>query len=127
MSGRKKKTIPPAKERRITIRLTEDQYEVIDKNAKLSQLSLSEYIRRCLLNQKIPEYNIIIHDDQEILKELHKINKLGNNINQIAKHLNQGGKMTNPLAAQLKQLHQLLWDTVMKLDAAVEKEYAPKK
>ena len=124
MSGRKKKTIPPTIERRITIRLTEDQYEVIDKNAKLSQLSLSEYIRRCLLNQKIPEYNIIIHDDQEILEELHKINKLGNNINQIAKHLNQGGKMTNPLAAQLKQLHQLLWDTVMKLDAAVEKEYA---
>lgn len=127
MSGRKKKTLPPAKERKVTIRLTEEQYEVVIGNAKLSQLSLSEYIRRCLLNQNIPEYNIIIHDEHEILEELHKINKLGNNLNQIAGHLNQGDKMTNPLAAQLKQLRQLLWDTVMKLDEAVEKEYSAKR
>ena len=32
----------------------------------------------------------IIHDEHEILEELRKINKVGSNLNQIARHLNQG-------------------------------------
>lgn len=67
MSGRKKKTLPPPKEQRITIRLTDDQYQVLKKECQLSQLSVSEYIRRLLLNREIPIYPIIIHDEHEIL------------------------------------------------------------
>ena len=66
----------------------------------LSQLSVSEYIRRLLLHRKIPIYPIVIHDDRELIEELHKINKVGNNLNQIARYLNQGGVLTNPLAKQ---------------------------
>ena len=112
MRGRKKKDLPPAKERFVGLRFTEEQYSVLEHNAKAAQLSVSEYIRRS-----------IIHDEHEILEELRKINKVGSNLNQIARHLNQGGVMTNPLAAELKGIARMLHDTCMKYDAAVEKEY----
>ena len=123
MRGRKKKDIPPAKSRYVPLRFTEDQYSVLEHNAKAAQLSVSEYIRRSVTGQKIPEFQPIIHDEHEILEELRKINKVGSNLNQIARHLNQGGVMTNPLAAELKDIARMLHDTCMKYDAAVEKEY----
>ena len=98
MRGRKKKDLPPAKERFVGLRFTEEQYSVLEHNAKAAQLSVSEYIRRSVTGQKIPVFQPIIHDEHEILEELRKINKVGSNLNQIARHLNQG-------------------------DAAVEKEY----
>ncbi len=108
MAGRKKKTLPPPKEHRITIRLTEDQYEVLKNECKASQLSVSEYIRRLLLNRKIPVYPIIIHDEHEILEELYKINKLGNNLNQIARYFNSNGLMNNEVYKELKEVIHLL-------------------
>lgn len=123
MRGRKKKDIPPAKSRYVPLRFTEDQYSVIESNAKAAQLTVSEYIRRSVTRQKIPVFQPIIHDEHEILEELRKINKVGNNLNQIARHLNQGGMMTNQLAVELKSIAGMLHDTCMKYDAAVEKEY----
>lgn len=79
------------------------------------------------MNQKIQEYNIIIHDEHEILEELRKINKLGNNLNQIIRYFNNNGLMNNRIARDLKEVKQALWDAVMKFDAAVEKEYQPVK
>lgn len=125
MRGRKKKNMPPAKERRITIRLTEDQYSVLKKECRSSQLSVSEYIRRLLLNRKIPIYPIIIHDEHEILEELRKINKIGKNLNRIARHFNSNGLMTNEVYKELKETIRLLHGTCMKYDEAVEKEYYP--
>ncbi|MBR2845587.1 MAG: plasmid mobilization relaxosome protein MobC [Solobacterium sp.] len=123
MSGRKKKTLPPPKEQRITIRLTEYEYQVLKKECQLSQLSVSEYIRRLLLNREIPIYPVIIHDEHEILEELRKINKVGNNLNQIARHLNQGGVMTNSLALELRNIAHHMHDSLIRLDEAAEKEY----
>ena len=45
MRGRKKKDLPPAKERFVGLRFTEEQYSVLEHNAKAAQLSVSEYIR----------------------------------------------------------------------------------
>lgn len=125
MSGRKKKTIPPAKERKVTIRLTEDQYAVISHSARMSQMSVSEYIRRILMNQKVPEYNIIIHDEHKILEELRKINKLGNNLNQIARYFNENGLMNNTLYKDLKSLIYDLHGATLRFDEAVVREYEP--
>lgn len=125
MAGRKKKTLPPPRQHRITIRLTEEEYDVLKKECQLSQLSVSEYIRRLLTNLEIPVYPIIIHDDKELIGEIGKLNKVGNNLNQIARHLNQGGMMTNPLAVELRSIASYMHDSLMRLDAAVEKEYQP--
>lgn len=123
MSGRRKKDIPPAKIRSVGIRFTEEQYSVLEHNAKQARLSVSEYIRRSVLNQKIPVFQPIIHDEHEILTELRNINKVGNNLNQIARYFNQGGMMNNQIAVDLKSLIKHLNDSCIRFDTAVVKEY----
>ena len=127
MSGRYKKDIPPAKIRSVGIRFTEEQYSVLEHNAKQARLSVSEYIRRSVLSQKIPVFQPIIHDEHEILNELRNINKVGNNLNQIARYFNQGGMMNNQIAVDLKRIIKLLNDSCIRFDAAVVKEYGNSK
>ena len=127
MSGRHKKEIPPAKIRPVGIRFTEEQYSVLEHNAKAARLSVSEYIRRSVLSQKIPMFQPIIHDEHEILNELRNINKVGSNLNQIARYFNQGGMMNNQIAVDLKNIIKQLNDSCIRFDAAVVKEYGNSK
>ena len=100
---------------------------MLEHNAKQARLSISEYIRRSVLSQKIPVFQPIIHDEHEILNELRNINKVGNNLNQIAHYFNQGGMMNNQIAVDLKRIIKLLNDSCIRFDAAVVKEYGNSK
>lgn len=120
--ARKKKELGQ-KERTIHFRVSEAFYEVIAHEARQCGLSISEFCRRVLLNRRIKKLPVIIHDEREIKQELRNIDRLENNMNQIARHLNQGGVLTQPLADEL-------WKELTKLDLAihdfnlaVEKEY----
>ena len=120
--ARKKKELGQ-KERTIHFRVSEAFYEVIAHEARQCELSISEFCRRVLLNRRIKKLPVIIHDEREIIQELRSIDRLENNMNQIARHLNQGGALTQPLADEL-------WKELTKLDLAihdfnlaVEKEY----
>ena len=112
-----------AREKTIHFRVSEAFYEVIAHEARQCGLSISEFCRRVLLNRRIKKLPVIIHDEREIKQELRNIDRLENNMNQIARHLNQGGALTQPLADEL-------WKELTKLDLAihdfnlaVEKEY----
>ena len=120
--ARKKKELGK-KERTIHFRVSEAFYEVIAHEARQCGLSISEFCRRVLLNRRIKKLPVIIHDEREIKQELRNIDRLENNMNQIARYLNQGGALTQPLADEL-------WKELTKLDLAihdfnlaVEKEY----
>ena len=111
------------REKTIHFRVSEAFYEVIAHEARQCGLSISEFCRRVLLNRRIKKLPVIIHDEREIKQELRNIDRLENNMNQIARHLNQGGALTQPLADEL-------WKELTKLDLAihdfnlaVEKEY----
>ena len=124
--GRKKKDIG-VKEKRIYIRVSEALYEVITYSAKKSGLSIAEYCRRAVLNQPIKKLPIIIHDEKEIAQALRNIDanlsRLGNNMNQIARHLNQGGAITQPVLDEVEQELTKLDLSVDNFNRAVEKEY----
>lgn len=124
--GRKKKDIG-VKEKRITIRVSEALYEVIAYSAKKSGLSLAEYCRRAVLNQPIKKLPVIIHDEKEIAQTLRSIDtnisRLGNNMNQIARHLNQGGTITQPVFEDIEQELTKLDLSIDNFNRAVEKEY----
>ena len=123
MRGRKKKDIPPVKSKVFTIRMSEDEYAVLKSYAADAQLPASEYIRRCVSGKEIPIYQPIIHDESEILKELQNINKIGSNLNQIARYFNQGGKYNDVLGTEIRAILQHLNDSCIRFDEAVEKEY----
>ena len=124
--GRKKKDIG-VKEKRIYIRVSEALYEVIAYSAKKSGLSLAEYCRRAVLNQPIKKLPVIIHDEKEIAQTLRSIDtnisRLGNNMNQIARHLNQGGTITQPVFEDIEQELTKLDLSIDNFNRAVEKEY----
>ena len=73
------------KDRRITVRFTQDEYDFIVSSKENDKMKLSAYIRNLVLSK-------IGHSDVRIDKELQRLNyeirKIGVNINQIANKLN---------------------------------------
>ena len=67
----------------ITVRLSESDYELLREKVKKSGLSQAEFLRRAIFNAKIISATGIV-------KFIPELNKIGANINQIAKRCNQG-------------------------------------
>lgn len=72
------------KTRRLEFRLTENDYQIIEKNYQKSIYpTKSEFMRKTLLNSKINNFNY-----KFINLYVFQIKKIGNNINQLVKKLN---------------------------------------
>ncbi len=99
----RKKDVLGTREKTIHFRVSEAFYEVIAHEARQCGLSISEFCRRVLINRPIKKLPVIIHDEREIKQELRNINKLGNNLNQIARYLNDGGQMNETLSQEIKK------------------------
>ena len=79
------------KERRVTFRLTDMEYEMIETHADNAEMTISEYIRHQLLKGKVDVYYSIVADVPELKKLTNEFARIGNNLNQIAKYFNTGG------------------------------------
>lgn len=89
--GRKKKTLPPTKSHRITVRLTEDMHALLISYAKNSRVTPVEYIRGLILGKVPPPIIETSFDCTELLIQLRQLGYIRSNLNQIAKHLSSGG------------------------------------
>ena len=98
-----KKENPPTKERFIHVRVTEDLYDVIAKEAEEAHLSVSEYLRKLATDKRITLRKEVVFDNPELLSALSNLGKIGSNLNQIARHLNEGGSMNLSLRKELLQ------------------------
>lgn len=101
--ARPKKENPPTKERFIHVRVTEDLYDVIAKEAEEAHLSVSEYLRKLATDKRITLRKELVFDNPELLSALSNLGKIGSNLNQIARHLNEGGSMNLSLRKELLQ------------------------
>ena len=108
----RKKDVLGTREKTIHFRVSEAFYEVIAHEARQCGLSISEFCRRVLINRPIKKLPVIIHDEREIIQELRNINKVGNNLNQIARYLNEGGQMNETLSQEIRK-------TLTTLDLAI--------
>ena len=98
--GRKKKQLP--RSRIIGLRVTEELYEILEKDARASRMNLSDYIRGLILGKTPTAHYDVVFNDPEILKIFHDLSGYSNNLNQIARYLNSGGTMTNPLWKEVR-------------------------
>lgn len=95
------------KNKRITIRIEEKLKEKIKLESEKSNMTMSQYINNCLNNKSI----IVIEKGKEIYYEL---NKIGNNLNQIAKKVNSNIATSNDIKSlenislELKEIWRLL-------------------
>jgi Trp operon repressor len=72
------------KSSKIEIRVTENELELIDKKAEVVELNRSQYIRKMAI-----EGYIIKRDFSQVEQLVYEVNKIGNNINQIARRANE--------------------------------------
>lgn len=101
--ARPKKVMPPNKNHQITIRFTEELFDVLTKDAEAAQLPRAEYIRKLITNRHPVVKHEIVFDNPELLSVLSNLGKIGSNLNQIARHLNEGGSMNLSLRKELLQ------------------------
>ena len=65
--------------------LTENEYRTLQQNAQKCGLSRSAYLRRLILNKPVKA-----RPTKDIQKLIGEINKIGSNVNQIARSVNAG-------------------------------------
>ena len=98
------------KNKRVTIRLTQDEYKNFTKQADELAISLSEFIRLKLNN--INKIKIQKNKNECYKRMLYEINRIGLNLNQIAKHCNSKKIVDKLVLEQLiaieKQLNNVL-------------------
>jgi len=79
------------KGRRLAIRLTEDEKRLVFGYAKQDRLSISDYIKQMALKKAVVSNRVEYTTD---LRNLNfELNRIGNNINQMAKHFNSKKEM----------------------------------
>lgn len=79
------------KQKRFEIRLSDEEKQNIEEKAKLSGLTMSEYIRQAAVTTSV-KINIINEPNVNQIADLaFQIKKVGTNINQIAHKLNSNG------------------------------------
>lgn len=100
---RPKKEIELTRNHRITIRLTDTEFSIIENAATQVGMSLSEYIRTQVLEGQINVRFEIVADAPEIKKLISEFGKICRNLNQIARYSNQGGILSSEMRKEIKK------------------------
>ena len=103
----------------IKFRVTAEEKASLELTCKLLNLSLSTFIRRAIHNVKIEKTVIVAGGGEETLTAvstlLAQCNKVGGNLNQLARHFNSGGADTEQIRAKI--LDELADLTAFRLNA----------
>lgn len=88
----------------ISFRVTEREHEQTETQAESLGLGLATYCRSLVLSQKV-EATLIKEANQEAIRQLSRI---GNNLNQIAKHYHEEKPAESSLRELLKELRETM-------------------
>ena len=94
------------KRNKLTIRLDDNELNQVNLNASISGLNKSSYIRHVLINTKPP-----IHKFDKAM--IIQVAKIGNNINQIAKHVNTDKVIDGVVLKQIIDVNKKLDDSML--------------
>lgn len=106
------------REHRVTIRLTDTEFSIIENAATQAEMSISEYMRTQTMEGKVNARFEIVTDVNQIKKLIGEFGKIGSNLNQIARYFNQGGilssEMRNEIRKSLRDIYEMKYE-VMKM------------
>ena len=106
------------REHRVTIRLTDTEFSIIENAAEQAEMSISEYMRTQTMQGQVNARFEIVADVAEINKLIGEFGKIGSNLNQIARYFNQGGiistEMKNEIRKSLRDIYEMKYE-VMKM------------
>ena len=92
------------KTNKVTIRFADDELSNIKFKAQKYNITISEYIRRVAIDNYLDD---ILKKDYYQVK-LYQINKIGNNLNQIAHNLNTTRTLDTMVLQKLIDIEKLL-------------------
>ena len=90
---------------KVSVRLSDSEKEKLELNASSSGLKVSAYIRHIISNARPPIHKF----DQTLVVQVAKI---GNNLNQIAKHVNIGKAIDGVVLRQIIDVNKKLDDLI---------------
>ena len=106
------------REHRVTIRLTDTEFSIIENAATQAEMSISEYMRTQTMEGQVNARFEIVADVNQIKKLIGEFGKIGSNLNQIARYFNQGGilssEMRNEIRKSLRDIYEMKYE-VMKM------------
>ena len=91
------------REHRVTIRLTDTEFSIIENAATQAEMSISEYMRTQTMEGKVNARFEIVADVNQIKKLIGEFGKIGSNLNQIARYFNQGGIISSEMRTEIKK------------------------
>ncbi|QKG29990.1 MobC family plasmid mobilization relaxosome protein [Campylobacter sp. RM16187] len=90
---------------KVSVRFSDSEKEKLELNASLAGLKVSAYIRHIMSNARPPIHKF----DQSLVVQVVKI---GNNLNQIAKHVNIGKAIDGVVLRQIIDVNKKLDDLI---------------
>ena len=91
------------REHRVTIRLTDTEFSIIENTAEQADMNISEYMRKQIMEGQVNTKFEIVADVKEIKKLIGELGKIGSNLNQIARYFNQGGIISSEMRKEIKK------------------------
>jgi len=99
--------------RRLPTRWTDTEFAELTRRANSTGLSRNGYIRLKTIGEAGPRSQAVPrHGTQDLVKLLAEVNKIGSNINQIARALNRGRPLEQEFAKVLVERVRQLQDLV---------------
>jgi len=99
------------RDKRVEIRVCQQEYERLEKHAlEAGYLNVAQYLRESGLTRK--QITSPSTKQKEKNQWLYEINRIGNNVNQIARHLNQGKVPDEEMLMLLLQIQDMAQDTL---------------
>ena len=100
---RPKKEETLAKTKDVHLRMNETEYDLLAERAKANRMTVSDFVRSALDNQKVIIKYEITADVPEIKKLISEFGKIGSNLNQIARYFNSGGDRSRAVEEEIHQ------------------------
>jgi len=112
---------------RLEMRLFPEEMEILEKKAAKHGMNKTEYLRDLILFGGVRETKREILSDENFKKLLYELNRIGNNINQIAYNSNlkksTGREEIKALSESYDTLLQLYSDTFLYPEGEGKKDY----
>lgn len=86
------------------LHLTDTKYEMVNANAKATNLPLAEYARKQIMNKKVIVRYELVADLPELKKLIGEFGKISSNLNHIACHRGSGGIHSREMRKAINQI-----------------------
>ena len=94
---RPKKEATLAKTKDVHLRMNKIEYAILTERAKANDMTVSDFVRNALNNQKVIIKYEITADIPEIKKLISEFGNIGNNLNQISRYFNRKWQIASTL------------------------------